>query len=218
MPVKSLKEKMIEEAFKIINKEGFDNFSVRILSKRLNVSHNAMYKHFPSKTELLFEVIKLGFNKLSSALIEINERTDIDELAKLREIFYVYFEFALENPDVYRLMYNFYLVDNEFPEDIMDTYKINYQTAYKTVENAVQAGKLKKASVYSMANTAWAFAHGMSLLLIDNIIPMMKNIDSPPQLMIDRAKGKKDPVRDVVKYSIDVIINGLAPKNRSYFS
>jgi AcrR family transcriptional regulator len=209
MAIKNLKAKMIKEAYKMITDEGFDNFSVRILSKKLNVSHNAMYKHFSSKAELLFEVVKLGFDNLTSAFIRIKESTDIDEITKYKEILYVHIEFALKNPDVYRLMYNFDLINSELPEDLTNTYATNYKTAAETVEEAIKIGKFKDASVFTMANTTWAFAHGMALLLIDNIIPKMENVDSLPQLLKVQANNKEVSVRDIVKHSIDLLFDGL---------
>ncbi len=208
--MKSLKEKMAEEAYKMINEDGYDSFTIRALSKRLHVSHNAMYKHFSSKSHLFHEVVKLGFDVLTSAFLQTRERSDINDLEKLKEFLYVYIEFAIKNPYVYRLMYDFDDSDNEFLEDHINIFKNSYMAIMETAEKFVKTGKVKRTSMISVTNTAWAFIHGFALLLVDNIIPKTKNINSQPQLLNTFQNNEKEiPIRDIAKYSIDVIYDGL---------
>lgn len=206
---------MIEKAYQMINEGGLDNFSARFLGKKLEVSHNAMYKHFNSKAELLFEVVTSGYNILASKFIEIKKRTDIDAVTKYKEILHVYLEFALKNPHIYKLMYSFYKIDTEFSEDLINSCALTYKTAAEVSEAAIKTGKFKKASVLTITNTTLAFAHGLAMLLIDKIIPKTKNLDSLPSLLMDQKKSKEASARDIATSSIDILFEGLTQKKLS---
>jgi AcrR family transcriptional regulator len=213
MKSKSLKAKMIENAYQMINDGGLDNFSARFLSKKLEVSHNAMYKHFKSKSELLFEIVTSGYDMLASAFIEIKKRTDIDAITKYKEMLHVYLEFALKNPHIYKLMYSFYKIDTVFSEDLINSCALTYKTATEISEAAIKTGKFKKASVLTITNTTLAFAHGLAMLLIDNILPKTKNLNSLPKLLMGPKKGKEASAREIASCSIDILFDGLTEKS-----
>ena len=52
-----LREACVREALAIIAKGGVDSLSLRDVARRLGVSHQAPYKHFPSREHILAEVV-----------------------------------------------------------------------------------------------------------------------------------------------------------------
>ena len=98
-----LREACIEEALKIIEASGVENLSMREVSRRLGVSHQAPYKHFPSRDHILAEVVRQAFEDFASHLHEnaLTGNTHVDLAAMGR----AYLSFALEHPLQYRLMF-----------------------------------------------------------------------------------------------------------------
>ena len=60
----NLKQKLIDEAYKAIKKNGVDTISLRKLAKKANVSQTAPYRHFQSKDHLIIEVCLKGLSNL----------------------------------------------------------------------------------------------------------------------------------------------------------
>lgn len=98
-----LREQCLDEALRIIRRKGVEQLSLREVARRLRVSHQAPYRHFGSKEELLAEVIRRGFVQLNAELAPSEEAPSAE--AALIAMGHAYLRFALRNPLLYRLMF-----------------------------------------------------------------------------------------------------------------
>lgn len=58
------KREILDVTLKIIHNEGYSNLSIRNISKNINISEAAIYRHFKSKEELLEELIKWVYSEI----------------------------------------------------------------------------------------------------------------------------------------------------------
>ena len=63
-----LKEACVRAAREVIAEHGIEQLSLREVSRRLGVSHQAPYKHYPSRDHLLAEVMRRCFQDFTVAL------------------------------------------------------------------------------------------------------------------------------------------------------
>lgn len=63
-----LRQAIVEEALAWIDKENIVSLSLRGIARRIGVSHNAPYRHFPDKESLLVAIAETGFTQLHQAL------------------------------------------------------------------------------------------------------------------------------------------------------
>ena len=56
-----MREACVEEALAIVGEAGLEALSLREVARRLHVSHQAPYKHFPSRDHILAEVVGRAF-------------------------------------------------------------------------------------------------------------------------------------------------------------
>ncbi|MEM8795043.1 MAG: TetR/AcrR family transcriptional regulator [Pseudomonadota bacterium] len=107
MPLKkadNLKTALVDEAFAVIEEKGVEQLSFREIARRLGVSHQAPYKHFPSRDHILAAVVALCFESFSEHLnARPRGNTPADDL---RNMGLAYLDFAKEHPLKYRLMFN----------------------------------------------------------------------------------------------------------------
>lgn len=99
-----LKEACIQVARDFIAERGIENLSLREVARRIGVSHQAPYRHFPSRDHLLAEVLGRccrGF----AAYLDARERFD-DPKADLQSMGRQYLSYAEQHPLEYRLMFN----------------------------------------------------------------------------------------------------------------
>lgn len=100
----NLKEAIIEEAFAVIEEKGVENLSFRDIARRLGVTHQAPYKHFPSRDHILAAVIARCFESFSDHL---DARPKTETAAEdLHNMGLAYLDFARTHPVKYRLMFN----------------------------------------------------------------------------------------------------------------
>src|SRR5690349_5193736 len=63
-----LKEACVRAAREVIAEKGIEQLSLREVSRKLGVSHQAPYKHYPSRDHLLAEVMRRCFQSFTEAL------------------------------------------------------------------------------------------------------------------------------------------------------
>ena len=180
----------------------------------MNVSHNALYRHYKSKNDLLFDLLKNELNRLTRQFIKIRELNSRDAVWKFKEYTYIYLEFAIAHPNIYKIMYSFEKINNNFPQDLIDAYKNNYSQILAVTKECIHECKFKKVSVYSFANTIWAFTHGLASMLVDNILAKEKNLDSLPVLLQIKQSKSVSKTRDILKFSIENLFNSFFSRNR----
>ncbi len=98
-----LKEACVRAAHEVIAEHGVEQLSLRDVARRLGVSHQAPYKHFPSRDHLLAEVIRRCFEAFATHL-DARARHD-DPHADLESMGRAYLAYAADHPLEYRLMF-----------------------------------------------------------------------------------------------------------------
>jgi AcrR family transcriptional regulator len=190
-----LRRAIVKAALEILRETQSLEFSLRELSRRAGVSHNAPYKHFAEKRELLAAVSAAGFEMLTRRMVRAiaAHGSARDQLfAMLR----AYIDHGVDNPALYRLMFGGYLTGVEH-----DRPPIELVEAEKTktlLARLIVAGGLGRTIPNTPRNerkiagailACWSLAHGLTLLLADGLVGPKKKAgalgDSLVQGMLD---------------------------------
>src|SRR5687767_15921657 len=103
-----LRRAMVQAALEILRETQSLELSLRELARRAGVSHNAPYKHFADKRELLAAVSAAGFEMLAKRMARaIAGRGNARE--QLFAMLRAYVDHGVDNPALYRLMFGDYL-------------------------------------------------------------------------------------------------------------
>ncbi|MDE0804801.1 MAG: TetR/AcrR family transcriptional regulator [Acidimicrobiales bacterium] len=81
-----------------------DAVSIRAVAGRVGVTPPAIYRHFPDKQSLLFEVCSLQFTRLGEHLDAVMAM-EADATARLEACGRAYVDFGLAHPEAYRIMF-----------------------------------------------------------------------------------------------------------------
>jgi AcrR family transcriptional regulator len=138
-----LRQAVLQSAGELIEKEGLAALSLREVARRAGVSHNAPYRHFPDRDSLLAALAAEGFERLGDAL----------QSRPRREMGEAYVEFALANPERFRLMFGG-LAKPERRDGRA------YEGLLKSFAD------LGEGAPYAAA-AAWGLVHGLAHLLLD---------------------------------------------------
>lgn len=153
-----LREACVKQALAIIAKDGLDALSLRDVARRLGVSHQAPYKHFPSREHILAEVVSRAYagfaNHLSKRPRSPDPYQDLGHLGR------AYLDYARKRPLHYRLMFGTPLPDPGQHPDMM----IQAQQAFAMLREAVEKlpGRSPRSDVDQDAMFAWSVVHGFA--------------------------------------------------------
>jgi AcrR family transcriptional regulator len=102
-PLLELRDACIVAAREVIAERGVEHLSLRDVARRLGVSHQAPYRHYPSRDHLLTEVMRRCFQGFAASL-DAREHFD-DPERDLESLVLQYLRYAQEHPLEYRLMF-----------------------------------------------------------------------------------------------------------------
>lgn len=168
-----LKNELIEVSIRIISEQGFDGLSLRNISKQCGVSHNAIYRHFDNKEQL----IACCRNYVTERLTEFLNKA-IDECSNesmLNAFCLAYIKFYKDNPTYFSFLYRNSAAKIIFTtEEIEGNYppfEILRKICYKEMNNA------PKDEILATLIKYWSLAQGAASLIISSNI----EIDGNPE-------------------------------------
>lgn len=156
-----LREACVKEALAIIAKGGIDSLSLRDVARRLGVSHQAPYKHFPSREHILAEVVGRAFASFA-AYLEQRPRSE-DPYRDLGHLGQSYLDYARKHPLHYQLMFGTRLPDPALHPDML----AKAEHAFAALREAIAKlpGRLPHSDIDLDALFAWSVVHGLAGIL-----------------------------------------------------
>ena len=100
----NLKQALLDASLNLIREVGPGAFTLREVARRAGVSHNAPYRHFRDKEELLAALAAEGFDRLTDAMTKAAEPAT-SALDRFRSSGRGYVEFALRYPQHFAVMF-----------------------------------------------------------------------------------------------------------------
>ncbi len=147
-------------ALELLETEGAEGLTMRRLAERLGMRAPSLYKHFEDKAALEAALATIGLED-SARVFETAVEGSRDPLRALAR---AYRAFALERPQLYRLMTERPLPRDRLPSGVED------RAARPLLEAA--GGDL------AAARAIWAFAHGLTMLELNARFPPDANVDA----------------------------------------
>ncbi|MDO5786574.1 MAG: TetR/AcrR family transcriptional regulator [Phascolarctobacterium sp.] len=182
------KEKIILAAKEILQRDGFDGFSLRILAEKLDVKAASLYKHFENMDELTVAVALKVYEEFDTAQREMVTQVKTRQEALLA-LAMAFREFAVKHPSFYRLLLTLNkLKEKQLNEVAAELYapvvkvvglyklddesKAHWTHIYMATVIGFMVGKGSGLSSCSQVNTSTSFR-----LAIRNIISALESLE-----------------------------------------
>lgn len=189
----NLREALVEAAVEAARANGPEGVGIRDLARQVGVSHNAAYRHFAQREDLLVEVS----TRAMQALVDAMERRlatveDPDPVVgarrRLTEIGRAYVAFALDEPGLFRIAFTSHPGMGQ--TTLSDLSVRPYTLLGEALDGLVDVGFLAPEARVDAEMTCWSAVHGFALLNGD--APLR---DTPPaerELALDRVLAAID--------------------------
>jgi AcrR family transcriptional regulator len=164
-----LRELILEGAKKLFVKNGIDATTIRNIADAVDYSVGTVYVYFKDKNAILHALHTQGFAQLAGDFKVLYNVTN--PMVRLRAMGKVYISFALQNPDMYDLMFNL-----KAPMEFLNTLqneewnegKATFDVLRTTVKQCMEAGHFKGHKLEPLSFMIWSLVHGMCSLKIGN--------------------------------------------------
>ena len=165
----NLREVLLQAAIQSIAELGPAGFTLREVARRAGVSHNAPYRHFQDKEDLLAAVATEGFRELTRAMLDsVKPKSDARERLKCAGLAYV--EFALRRPEHFTVMFDA-PVSKSRSSKLAEISQQAFATLVNFVKSGQEEGQLPPGDSLPLALLAWSMVHGISKLAVARRLP-----------------------------------------------
>jgi AcrR family transcriptional regulator len=106
----TVRRAVLDAARELFVTEGYHNVSMRKIAEKIEYSPAAIYGYFPSKDDIFYALAEEGFRLLHQSPAATN-RQALPPLDQIREMFWHFYQFSLDQPQYFALMF----VDRSVP-------------------------------------------------------------------------------------------------------
>ena len=165
-----LRRALLDTALELFAARGGFDFTFRELARAAGVTHQAPYRHFAGKAELLTALREEGLAELAAREeAALTSDPSPDARARVTALGEAYVRFALDEPLLFRLVMSHPLEASE--ADAVKGSK-SYRLLERTLAEAQAEGVVRKdLSAKELALGAWGLVHGMASLLASGRLP-----------------------------------------------
>jgi AcrR family transcriptional regulator len=178
-----MRKLILDAAQTLFLANGYEKVSLRNIADAIEYSPATIYLYFKDKNELLFALHQRGFVKMVQEFQPLQLINDPFE--KLVEMGRAYIRFAVENPELFDLMFIMNApMDKLDKEDWVEGDQA-FGLLMQVVQECMDTGIFKKHNVQSTAMMIWSSIHGYTALFLRKRLGMFAECDVP--VIMDEA-------------------------------
>lgn len=154
----NLKSVLLKAALKLVEKIGIERFTLREVARKAGVSHNAPYRHFPSKESLIAALASDSLRQLYEAL-RIAAEGSAEPAARLHDAAIAYLRFALKNPSRFNITFHSTFDRKAYPD-----YVTAYTGLLTLLSELIEQHRGLAIPTETAGELVWASIHGIAEL------------------------------------------------------
>jgi AcrR family transcriptional regulator len=147
--------------------KGIEYTTIRNIADEINYSVGTVYVYFKDKNAIFHDLHSIGFQELGKVFKDLFKLDD--PMQRLRRMGSVYMKFAMENSEMYDLMFNL-----KAPMEYLEEQKNNlwpegtetFGYLKNTVEECMKQGYFHGHNSEALSFMIWSLVHGMCCLEI----------------------------------------------------
>lgn len=174
-----LRAALVAEALSLLEKQDLEQLSLREVARNVGVSATAVYRHFPSKDDLLKALAEQGLAMLGEQ--QQRAAAKAEGPAAFAQTGRAYVRFALAHPNLFRLIF-IHTPARLRPGKAAGGLPASLLKSYAALGLGAKASK---AEVFVEALRAWSLVHGLSMLILDEQVDR-----KAAEAMIDQVIGR----------------------------
>lgn len=165
--------------------KGIEQTTIRSIADAIEYSVGTVYKYYRDKNAILHALHSQGFQELGGQFAVLFHVAD--PMERLKSMGRLYIRFAMDQPDMYDLMFNL-----KAPMEFLDTIhkdewdegKLTFDMLSNNVRDCIKAGHFKGYALEPLSFLIWSAVHGMCMLEIRGRTKGV-NMKKPEDIVMD---------------------------------
>lgn len=159
-----MRKRILDAAQTLFLENGYEKVSIRNIADAIEYSPATIYLYFKDKNELLYAVHKKGFGLMLQDFAPI--ATIDDPFERLVEMGRRYISFAVNNPELFDLMFIMVGPMEACLDDEWDEGRNAFNTLVQVVRDCINTGVFKPQDPEVAAMMIWSAIHGYTALFL----------------------------------------------------
>lgn len=184
----ALRALVLKGAKKLFLEKGIEQTTIRNIADEIDYSVGTVYVYFKDKNAILHDLHSIGFQELGGYFQELFSIED--PMERLKKMGVIYIKFAIENQEMYDLMFNvkapMEFIENSNKEEWNEGVK-TFGALKETVNQCIQSGHFQGHSLEALSFMIWSLVHGMCCLEIRQRTKGVK-FSNPDTILYDGYK------------------------------
>jgi AcrR family transcriptional regulator len=195
----NMRRLILDAAREIFLEKGYYQTSIRTIADKIEYSPGTIYLYFKEKDEIFLELHNEAFGQLLQQMAPLQAVGDAFE--RLVAMGRIYMSFALNNKDLYDLMFIMGAPMNMLGEACPWTMGDRvFDHLVHTVKECQATGRMPGKDPLELSFTIWSGLHGMCALYCRNRIGVMEHVDHKPV-------NEKEILEKSYGYYVDMLRN-----------
>ena len=179
----------------MLKEKSIADLSLREIAREIGVGHNAPYRHFKNKHELLEAIASTGFRKLKAYNLRLELEFANDPETQLFESGMQLLTLAADQANLFKLMFGGYLSLFECGEELKRESQESMHSLMKIISNGQKQEVFSKDDVLRQTLGAMSMVYGFSMLATSGMLQEIPRNDFQLRAMAVQV--------------FDVLLNGL---------
>lgn len=190
-----LRNTLILKGLALLNSRGPEGLSLRELAREIGVGHNAPYRHFKNKNELLEAMAATGFRQLKAYNLRLELEYANDAEAQLFESALYLIQQASSQNNLFRLMFGGQLSLFDCGEELRSEAQETLQSLVKIIALGQQQGRFSRENSFRQTLATLSMIQGFAMMTSSGLL---QEIPRDPQ-----------QIRAMAAQVVDVLLKGL---------
>ncbi len=168
-----MRDLILQGAQKLFLENGYEKTSIRGIADAIEYSPATIYLYYKDKNELLLALHAVAFQKMMQEFSVV--ATIPDPFERLVALGQQYIKFAIENPELYDLMFIMQAPMEALAckDEIWDDGMKSFEFLEMILQDCISAGHFKShRDIQTAALTIWSFMHGLITIYLKKRMDM----------------------------------------------
>lgn len=192
----------------MLNDKGVAAISLREIARNIGVGHNAPYRHFRNKQQLLEAIAEAGFRKLKARNTRLELEFSSQPETQLFESAMHIVIMASEQANLFQLMFGGFLQPSESAADLKEAADEAMQSLVRIIVNGQKQQVFIQGDPVKLALSSMSMIQGLAMMVSSG-----KLKPQPQQAKVAPWSEHQTLLRGMILQLFDVFLLGLKIKN-----
>jgi len=200
-----LRNSLVSTGIELLNQKGVAGISLREIARTIGVGHNAPYRHFRNKQQLLEAMAEDGFRRLKARNTRLELEFANDPEGQIFESAMHVISMAADQPNLFQLMFGGHIQPQDCGGELKLAADEAMQSLVGIIRNGQRLGVFIQGDSLTLALSTMSMIQGLAIMISSGKL----KVQFQSQAKAASWAGRQTLLRGMVLQLFDVFLSGL---------